>query len=123
MEERPKEPKVLADADPQTVRTLLANDRTYLAWVRTAFSIVAGGVAVAKLVPPLDFPVGRKTLGMLLVVLGASMLVVAYRQWRGNDVLIRQGGGISKGRGLELISVFVSITVALSFLVALLNTR
>jgi putative membrane protein len=120
--EQPSEDKVLSDADPQTVRTLLANDRTYLAWVRTSLSLVAGGVAVAKLLPALEVPGGRRAVGILLVGLGAAMLIFAFRQWRENDELIRAGRGIAKGRGLQLISVVASITVALGLVIALLNT-
>lgn len=41
-------------AEPGTepdYRFTLANERTFLAWIRTALALIAGGVAVAQLLP------------------------------------------------------------------------
>jgi putative membrane protein len=40
-------------------RFTLANERTFLAWIRTALALIAGGVAVVQLVPSFGFP-GRR---------------------------------------------------------------
>ena len=43
--------------DPRSVgeepdyRFTLANERTFLAWIRTALALIAGGVALVQLVP------------------------------------------------------------------------
>ena len=37
-------------------RFTLANERTFLAWIRTALALIAGGVAVVQLVPVLSYP-------------------------------------------------------------------
>jgi putative membrane protein len=47
-------------------RYSLANERTFLAWIRIALAFVAGAVAVVQLVPPFAVPVARQALAMLL---------------------------------------------------------
>jgi putative membrane protein len=62
-------------------RFTLANERTFLAWIRTALALLAGGVAVIKLVPSFSVAGGRHLLGIPLVVLSLLLSVSAYRHW------------------------------------------
>lgn len=48
------DPKRPVDARDYSRRTLLANERTYLAWWRTGITSIAAGVATARLVPELS---------------------------------------------------------------------
>ena len=48
-------------------RFTLANERTFLAWERTALGLLAAAVAVVQLIPELPIPGGRHVLGVLLV--------------------------------------------------------
>ena len=52
MEGRPSEP---TEQEPD-YRFTLANERTFLAWIRTALALIAGGVAVVQLVPAFGVP-------------------------------------------------------------------
>ncbi|MBZ5735099.1 DUF202 domain-containing protein [Nocardioides sp. TRM66260-LWL] len=61
-------------------RFSLANERTFLAWVRTSLALIAGAVALHSLGVP-DVPWARATLVVLLVGLGAGMTVLAYLRW------------------------------------------
>lgn len=62
-------------------RFTLANERTFLAWVRTALALLAGGVAVIKLVPSFSLSGGRHLLGIPLVLLSLMLSLSAYRHW------------------------------------------
>jgi putative membrane protein len=62
-------------------RFSLANERTFLAWIRTALALLAGGVAVIKLVPSFSVSGGRHLLGIPLVMLSLLLSVFAYRHW------------------------------------------
>ena len=77
-----------ADSDSRA-RTHLANERTFLAWLRTGLSLVAVGMAVAgflpaDLVPGIRyvtiFAVLLVAIGAVMAVYGANRYVVAYRQ-------------------------------------------
>ena len=61
-------------------RFSLANERTFLAWVRTSLALLAGGVALDAV--ELDGPRGLQTaLSVVLVVLGLVGAGAAYVRW------------------------------------------
>ena len=63
-------------------RFTFANERTFLAWSRTALALVVAGLGVVQLLPPFPgVPWGRRVLGLPLIVFGAVVAVVAYREW------------------------------------------
>lgn len=66
--------------DEPDPRFSLANERTFLAWVRTALAMLAGGVALHALNLPATAWV-RTTLAVLLVVLGGLVTVLAMVRW------------------------------------------
>ncbi len=73
-------------------RFTFANERTFLAWSRTALALVVAGLGVIQLLPPFPgVPVGRHLLGVPLIVLGAVSAVVAYAEWVRNDRALRRG--------------------------------
>ena len=77
-----------AGNDPD-YRFTLANERTFLAWIRTALALMAAGVAVIHYVPGLS-PM-RHLLGFLLIGLGGFLSVVSYRDWQRNEQAMRLG--------------------------------
>lgn len=82
------EPRLTVDRDSRA-RTHLANERTFLAWLRTGMSLVAVGLAAAGFLP-VDlvpgFPYVRAfsvllvLTGTMMVVFGASRYLRAYKQ-------------------------------------------
>jgi putative membrane protein len=71
-------------------RFTLANERTFLAWFRTALALIAGGVAVVQLVPALAFPGARQVLGILLTVAGGGLSLAAALRWRRVQAAMRR---------------------------------
>src|SRR5690349_23131098 len=71
-------------------RFTFANERTFLAWSRTALALVVAGLAIVQLLPPFPgVPIGRQLLGIPLIVLGAVLAVVAYGEWVRNQRALR----------------------------------
>jgi putative membrane protein len=70
-------------------RFTLANERTFLAWERTALGLLAAAVAVVQLVPELPIPGARHVLGVLLAVLATLTAGVGLRRWEQVDHAIR----------------------------------
>jgi putative membrane protein len=65
---------------PPDPRFSLANERTFLAWVRTSLALLAGGVALDAVT--LDGPRGlQSALAVALVVLGLLGAAVAWVRW------------------------------------------
>jgi putative membrane protein len=62
-------------------RFSLANERTFLAWIRTALALVGGGLAVAAFLPE-NWPVAlRHILSAVLILLGAAVAIRAVDHW------------------------------------------
>ncbi len=73
------------------VQFQLANERTYLAWLRTALALVASGVAAARLLAGQTLQWAWETVGILLILAGVVTAAIARRRWRAMDEAIREG--------------------------------
>lgn len=99
-------------------RFTLANERTFLAWVRTALAMMAAGVAVIRFVPGLT--VIRHALGFLLIGLGGLLAAVSYRHWQRNEQAMRLGRQLPRSMVPRLIAacLVLASVVALALVVA-----
>ena len=76
-----RHPRWVYDAgDEPDPRYTLANERTFLAWVRTALGMLAGGVALHALGLPESQWI-RSVLAIALVVFGALVTGFALIRW------------------------------------------
>jgi putative membrane protein len=83
-----RDPSVHQEApDP---RVSFANERTFLAWNRTALALIAGGLAVSQLLK-VSFGGAALTVALGLVAFGAFMSFTGYRHWQRNERAIRLG--------------------------------
>ncbi|WP_017539716.1 YidH family protein [Nocardiopsis halophila] len=90
-------------------RFTLANERTFLAWIRTALALVAGAVAVLHLVP-LDWSgPARLTVGLALTVLAVVITAYAPMRWLQVQRLMRRGAPLP----LSALPVVTTVGVAL----------
>jgi putative membrane protein len=79
-----------AEHEPDA-RYTFANERTFLAWIRTALALVAAGLAVIQLLPPFHgIRWGRPAIGIPLIVLGGAIAVLSYREWLANQRALRR---------------------------------
>jgi putative membrane protein len=98
---------VLFDPD---ARFLLANERTLLAWVRTALTLVAGGLILTQLA---DTSTMRLGVGVTAILSGAIMAVLGYVRFRAADRAIRAAQLPIRGRG-PAIQVLMVIGFAIA---------
>lgn len=73
--------RLYEEGEDPDYRWSLANERTFLAWVRTSLALLAGGIAVIQLVPAFGNPGARQGLGIALIVLGIVLAAAAHRRW------------------------------------------
>jgi len=68
------------EPEPETdYRFSLANERTFLSWIRTSLGLLAGGVAVARFAPDAsDGRAASSVLAGLCVMLGGFLAVGAF---------------------------------------------
>lgn len=96
-------------------RFTLANERTFLAWIRTALAFLAGGVAIEFVDLGIEHTQER---ALVLLLLGASLLctVTAWVRWAKTERAMRRGEPLPQlGFGLVLVIalVMVGATIAL----------
>jgi putative membrane protein len=72
-------------------RFTLANERTLLAWVRTALALDVAGLGVIRFAPLLGWSGGREVVGGVLVLFGAATAWSGYRRFLATDRAIRAG--------------------------------
>jgi putative membrane protein len=101
-------------------RFSLANERTFLAWVRSALALLAGSLLLVQFATRLSPPWLATALGVALAGFSGVMSIVAYRQWRANEVAMRHARPLPANPAVPLVSVFVGL-VALACLAALLH--
>ena len=96
-------------------RFTFANERTFLAWSRTALALVVGGLAVAQLLPPFPgVPGARHIIGVPLILLGAAVAVLSYAEWQVNQRALRRGEPLKR----SLLPRFLTATIAVIALLA-----
>jgi putative membrane protein len=69
-------------------RFTLANERTFLAWIRTALALIASGVALEAFVLPIE-PQLRLSAALVLVLLGILTPIQAWLGWMGAEKALR----------------------------------
>jgi putative membrane protein len=72
-------------------RFTLANERTFLAWERTALGLLAAAVAVVQLVPELSIAGARHVLGAVLALLAILTAGMGILRWEQVDRAMRRG--------------------------------
>jgi len=107
------------DREPD-YRFTLANERTFLAWIRTALALIAGGVAVVQLVPAFSIPGVRHGLGLLLTAGGGVLAVLAIRRWQRVQAAMRHDADLPPSRmplilGAAIVIAAILVLVALFF--------
>lgn len=97
-------------ADQQTrTRDLLANERTFLAWLRTAATVMVLGLAIAKFGDE-----GKRALaaGAILVFVGALGVVEGTRRQRRVALCIENDQPMLTGGEVVAAAVLVAAIVA-----------
>ena len=101
-------------------RFSLANERTFLAWIRTALALDAAGIGVVKLLPPLGPPFARELLGVALLVLGTVVASTSYRRWREAERALRTDQPLPHAAMPRVLAVSIAaLAAAAAALVAL----
>lgn len=101
-------------------RFTLANERTFLAWERTALGLLAAAVAVVQLVPELSIAGARHVLGAVLALLAILTAGMGILRWEQVDRAIRRDLPLPRhptpvylGIGLVVVGLFTLGLVAI----------
>ena len=89
-------------------RFSLANERTFLAWVRTSLALLAGAVGIVQLATGLGSEWVRRTVGGLLAATGIVVAGLAYQRWQANERAMRTGQPLPYTPVLALLGVVLT---------------
>ncbi len=106
-----------SEPDP---RFTLANERTFLAWIRTALALLAGGVALEALALPIR-PGLRLGAAILLLVLGLVAPMLSWLTWAATERALRQGAPLPGSKVALPVTVGVCAAAFLLLLGILLR--
>ena len=111
-------------AEPDA-RFTFANERTFLAWSRTALALVVAGLGVVQLLPPFPgVPWGRHLIGLPLIALGGIVAMAGYAEWVRNQRALRRGEPMPRSvLPVVLTTTVVSVAVVSAIVLLLSVTR
>lgn len=94
-------------------RDHLANERTFLAWIRTSISIIAFGLAVFKFTL---FEKYSSIVGVMIEAVGVVTTVLPYIYYKRSEKQLNEGYYQHSSLLLTILTVFISL-VCLFFIV------
>ena len=102
-------------------RLLYANERTFLAWIRTSLALVAAGLAIIELLPAFRFAGGRRLVGLPLITLGTFLALTAFRTWTANERAMRANEPLPRTYQALILAVGVAIVSSVALVLAAFN--
>lgn len=101
-------------------RFSLANERTFLAWIRTALAVLAGGILLHEFAPQLQPRWMLLALSTALAVVAAIVGSGAYIRWRANEIAMRHARPLPSS---SLVVFLSGVVLALAAAIAVLLVR
>ncbi len=108
------------DPDP---RFSYANERTFLAWNRTALALISVGLVVSNLLPPFDVPVGRRVIALPLILLGGMVALWSIRQWADNERAMRTKARLPSSRLPAVLAVVIGAVALVAAVFSAFGTK
>jgi putative membrane protein len=95
-------------------RFSLANERTFLAWIRTGLALIAGGLAVAQFLSPLRVSYLKETLAIVPIAVGAFCALRAVDHWIRCEVAMRNNRPLPASRFPAVLALVVALSAAMA---------
>lgn len=100
-------------SDPD-YRFSLANERTYLAWIRTALAVLAGSLMLRQFITDLQPRWLVVLIAAALAVLTAVLGGGAYFRWRSNEHAMRLAASLPRPALVALLSAMIAVLGVIS---------
>jgi putative membrane protein len=117
----PRKPPLRSVGTDPDYRFTLANERTFLAWLRTGLALLAGAVALASLVHDFGPRPFRIAITVLLLTLSLTVTLGAYVRWDRTERALRENRPlptdpmpriIVSGAGIIIVAAAVLVYLA-----------
>lgn len=93
-------------------RFSLANERTLLAWIRTALAILAGAILLDQVSAKFPGSIYVSYLAVLASAAASAMCFFAFRRWKANEIAMRQDQPLPSSPFIFCITAGFMITAA-----------
>lgn len=113
-------PRSLRDGEEPDPRFTLANERTFLAWIRTSLGLMAGAVAMEAFAGDEIPEFIRTPLACVLLVMAALLATVSFRRWLRIESSMRHNDPLPVPQASILLVLGIAIGAVL-LLVAILG--
>ena len=107
--------------EPPDYRFSLANERTFLAWIRTGLALIAGGLACAQFLPPLPIEHLREGIAIALLVLGGLVALRAVDHWARIERAMRLKQDLPASRFPAILALVVAVGAVLLVIAVLVQ--
>jgi putative membrane protein len=104
-------------------RFSFANERTFLAWIRTALGLMTAGLAITQLLPEFDFAGGRRLIGLPLIAVGVVMAITSYWQWKKNELAMRLEEPLPTSYLPRIVAVVVALCALIGGILVVFSGR
>ncbi len=105
------------------VRFTYANERTFLAWNRTALALIATGIAATQLLPQFHLAGGRKILGLPMIGLGALVALTSFTHWKANQRAMRRGQPLPRSPMPLVLSIGIGLIAVIAVVLAVAGSK
>ena len=105
------------DPDP---RFTFANERTYLAWNRTALALIGGGLAAGQLLH-FDSRAVRLIVSLPPIILGGVLAWTSYARWEANERAMRLGEPLPATGPPRVLAVALALVAVAVVVLVLAN--
>jgi putative membrane protein len=100
-----------------------ANERTFLAWIRTALGLMTAGLAITQLLPEFDFAGGRRLIGLPLIAVGVVMAITSYWRWQRNERAMRLEEPLPTSYLPRIVAVVVAVCALIGGILVVFSGR
>ena len=115
-----REPRWRQEGEEPDYRFSLANERTFLAWIRTALALLAGGVLLEQFATRLRPHIVLVGLAVALASLATVLCASAYIHWRSNEIAMRHRRSLPGTVAIPLTAaIILGVAAAIAMLVLL----
>ncbi|MEU6865917.1 DUF202 domain-containing protein [Streptomyces sp. NPDC046876] len=112
--------RVRDEGETPDYRFSLANERTFLAWIRTSLALIGGGFAVDQFLPDLRWGV-RVGMALALLAVGSACALRAVNHWVRCERAMRRGEDLPLSRFPVLLALGVGLVAVAMMAVVLLG--
>lgn len=102
-------------------RFSLANERTFLAWIRTAVALMVAGLAVAEFFESRS-EATRLVIAIPLVLLGAAVAFTSFTRWEEKERAMRLGEPLPPSSLPRLLALAVGLVAVVAAVLAVIDS-